>query len=308
MTGHLDQDIRQQNGAGLNGATNIIDSHVHFYDPTRVEGVPWPAKGDALLFRPMLPANYHSRIGADAVSRVVAIECSPWIRDNDWLLELASNNDFLAGVVGNLEIGAPQFAERLSRLVKFPKFRGIRVRHSILRQGLLRPPFIAGLQLLAQHDLSLDIYGGPELLLDLVKLKAMVPDLRVVVNHVANLTKAAMDRTRDWGKRLTVASALPLTFCKISALIEGVDGTGGTVLHDASPYTPLLDAAWNAFGADRLLYGSNWPVCERVATLAVVQSIPTEYFLRKGGVAANKVFSENATIAYQLPCAPMKKE
>src|SRR3954454_16774698 len=89
-------------GASPRQAASSIDTHTHFYDPTRKEGVPWPGKGDKVLYRPVLPKEFKKLAAPFGVTGTVVVEASPRVEDNQWLLDLARDEPFLVGVVGRL--------------------------------------------------------------------------------------------------------------------------------------------------------------------------------------------------------------
>src|SRR3954469_1401445 len=131
----------------------VIDAHTHFYDPTRPGGVPWPAKGDKALYRPVLPAEYEKLARPLGGVRTVVVEASPWVEDNQWLLDLAAKDKFLVGVVGHLDPAADDFETNLRRFARDPLFRGIRISHDDLRAGLTGK-LVERCQLLVDHDLA----------------------------------------------------------------------------------------------------------------------------------------------------------
>src|SRR5437868_5354980 len=104
----------------------IIDSHVHLYDPMRPQGVPWPNPKQTTIYRRFLPADYRKIVKPFGVVGMIAMECSPWVEDNYWVLDVAAKDPIVVGTVGNLHPGKPDFSEHLSRLQKNPLFRGIR--------------------------------------------------------------------------------------------------------------------------------------------------------------------------------------
>src|ERR1041385_4920670 len=106
----------------------IIDTHTHFYDPTRPQGVPWPEPTDELLYRRVLPEDYKALAVPEGVTGTVVVEASQWVEDNDWILGLAAEEPFIVGFVGNLQPGAEGFGENLDRFAANPLFRGIRPR------------------------------------------------------------------------------------------------------------------------------------------------------------------------------------
>ncbi|HEY3790024.1 MAG TPA: amidohydrolase family protein, partial [Urbifossiella sp.] len=114
----------------------IIDTHTHFYDPTRPEGVPWPGQDDKLLFRKVLPDEFKKLAKPHGVTGTVVVEASPRVEDNQWLLDLAKDEPFLVGIVGRLLPGDEEFAKHLKRFAKNPLFRGIRWSEQEAREAL----------------------------------------------------------------------------------------------------------------------------------------------------------------------------
>jgi L-fuconolactonase len=109
------------------GAT-VIDAHTHFYDPTRPEGVPWPTREEKLLYRRVLPKDYRALAVPRPVAGTVVVEASPWVEDNQWVLDLAAKEPFIVGLVGNLPVGTKQFAGHLKRFAANKLFCGLRIR------------------------------------------------------------------------------------------------------------------------------------------------------------------------------------
>ncbi|HEX3656611.1 MAG TPA: amidohydrolase family protein [Pirellulales bacterium] len=275
----------------------IIDAHVHFYDPTRPEGVPWPNKNDPVLFRKTLPADFR-RAAGPAVQGTIVVEASPWLEDNQWLLDLADRETLIVGIVGHLEPATPSFAGQLERFAKHRLFRGIRVNGKRLASA--DPSSLANdLKRLADHDLELDVNGGPDMLPTVLSVARRFPWLRVVVNHLANTPIDGKAPPREWQNGMAAVGACPNVFCKVSALVEKVQPRAAAVPESVDYYRPVLDVAWNAFGADRLIYGSNWPVSRRFATYPTVQRIAVEYFRQRGADALKKFLSLNAAKAYK---------
>lgn len=277
----------------------IIDTHTHFYDPLRPGGVPWPGKGDKQLHRPTLPADYLAQPVPQPVTGTVVVEASPLVEDNQWILDLAAKNPFIVGFVGNLKPGEDAFAGHLKRFAANRLYRGIRVNEGALRTGLANAAFVTDIRRLADADLELDVNGGPTLLPEVARLARELPTLRIVINHLANTRIDGKTVAPTWRADLEAAAKFPRVFLKVSALVEGTGKNDGTAPLDVEFYRPWLDVAWNAFGPDRLIYGSNWPVSERFAKLATVQGIVHDYFSARGREALEKFFARNALTAYQ---------
>jgi len=277
----------------------LIDVHTHFYDPTRKEGVPWPGKGDKVLYRPVLPKEFADLAKPHGVTRTVVVEASPWVEDNQWLLTLANENDAIAGVVGRLLLTDADFAKHLARFAKHPLYRGIRVSAGELAAALKDDKQLDRLKALSDNTLTLDLNGGHETFLLAAKVAERFPKLRVVVNHMGNPLVDGKEPTEEWRK--AVAGALgDNVYCKLSALVDGTRKRDAASA-DLTFYTPVLDVIWKRFGADRLLFGSNWPVSDLYAKYATVYALASKYVEGKGGAAFARVFGTNAVNAYQLP-------
>lgn len=300
--------IASGHGMAAEPVDTIVDTHTHFYDPTRPEGVPWPGKNDQVLYRPVLPAEYQALTKAHHVTGTVVVEASPLVEDNQWILDLADRNPFILGLVGHLSPGTADFAGHLQRFAKHNRFRGIRVGHSAVKSGLSEKRFLTDVQRLADHDLELDINGGPDMLPDIARLAKALPALRIVINHVANVRIDGQAPPREWVAGMEACAASDRVFCKVSALVEGARRDDQSAPEELSYYVPVLDVVWKAFGADRLIYGSNWPVSARFAPYAQVQKIVSEYFQGKGRGAYEKFFWKNALAAYKWPAGQAAPE
>ncbi len=275
----------------------VIDAHTHFYDPQRPQGVPWPAKNDAVLYKKTLPADL-KRV-APRVTGTVVVEASPWLEDNQWILDLADRESLIVGFVGHLDPGTPGFADYIRRFSRHRLFRGIRIQGQGLPQQLDQPDFVRGLELLADNDLALDVNGSPTILPGVFQLAKRLPTLRVVINHVANVRVDGQTPPADWLAGIQAVAKHPQVYCKVSALVEGVRPAGMRPPADPEFYQPVLDALWDTLGEDRLIYGSNWPVCEKYAPYATVQHIVAAYLQAKSSQIREKFFSRNALAAYK---------
>lgn len=280
-------------------SSTIIDAHAHFYDPTRPQGTPWPAKNNTVLYRPVLPEEYRKMTRPFGITGTIVVEASPWVEDNQWVLDLAAKEPIIVGTVGNLEPGKPDFRAHLDRLHQNPLFRGIRFGSlwgRSLAVELPKPEFIAGLKALAGAELELDTVGGPPILPVVVRLTDQVPNLRVVIDHLP------FDPPKDEPARAAYQAALrelekrPQVYAKVS---EVVRRSGDRVPEDAGYYRLALDELWEVFGPDRLIYGSNWPVSDLTAPYRTVFKVVREYFAAKGAEASEKYFWKNSVAAYR---------
>jgi predicted TIM-barrel fold metal-dependent hydrolase len=278
---------------------SLIDAHTHFYDPTRAQGVPWPPRDDKLLYRRVLPQDYRGLPVPQAVTGTVVVEASPWLEDNQWVLDLAAHNPFIVGFVGNLPIGTKQFGGHLKRFAANKIFRGIRIGDRKLEGAPDTAAFISDLKLLADHDLSLDLVGRREILPFANRLAKEVPGLRIIIDHLADVAVDGNAPPSDWVKQMRVLARRPNVYCKVSGLVEGTGRSEGSAPREVEFYRPALDAMQKMFGPERLIYASNWPVSERFAPLATVQGIVADYFRSHGRRAEEHVFELSAEAAYR---------
>ena len=277
----------------------IVDTHTHFYDPERPQGVPWPGKDDKSLYRRVLPEHFRAFAKPLGVTGTVIVEASPWVEDNQWVLDIAANDPFVLGLVGNLTPGKPEFAGHVKRFAANKLFRGIRVNSGALKAGLDSPEFLADIKRLEEADLELDINGGPELLPLVDQLATKLPNLRIVINHLANVRIDGPNLNAEWQAGMQAAARHKQVFLKVSALVESAARDGRMAPQDPQYYVPILESVWKTWGEDRLIYGSNWPVSDRAGDYKTVLKIVTEFFQSKGTAAAEKFFAKNAQAAYK---------
>jgi len=278
----------------------IIDTHIHLFDPTRPQGVPWPEKSDAVLYKPALPERYRRVTKGLGIVGAIEVEASPWLEDNQWVLDVAAKDKIIVGTVGDLEPDKPDFRKNLDRFHRNPLFRGIRygnLWNRNLGEQLSRPDFISDLKALADANLALDSANpDPGLIEALVRLTDRVPGLRVVVDHLPQLDPPTEKRARDaYQHNLRELGKRPQVYVKVSEVLRRVDGR---VPIDLDFYKPRLDEIWEIFGRDRLLYGSDWPNSDKWGTYPQVLSIVRDYFTSKGRAVAEKFFWKNSVKAY----------
>ena len=274
----------------------IIDTHTHFYDPARPQGVPWPSPDDAFLYRRVLPENYTVLAMPEGVTGTVVVEASEWVEDNQWVLNLAENEPFIVGFVGNLQPGLEDFGSNLERFAANPLFRGIRPRGANI-ETFQQGKSLGDIEKLAEKDLELDLLIGTGELPDVAFLAQRIPELRLVINHIAGVRINGQEPDSEWVKGMQMAAEQANVYCKVSGLVEVTQDKPAP--DDVGYYTPTLDVLWDAFGEDRLVYGSNWPVSARFADYATMQRMVMEYFKTKGQEATEKYFWQNSKTAYK---------
>jgi predicted TIM-barrel fold metal-dependent hydrolase len=294
-------------GVALNGVSAsaaqipIIDCHIHLFDTTRPQGVPWPDKNNPVLYKPALPDRYRAIATPLGITGAIEVEASPWLEDNQWVLDIAAKDPIIVGTVGNLEPGKPDFAKQLERFHRNRLFRGIRYGNlwdRNLGAEIQRPEFLADIKLLSRAGLTLDSANPtPDLIADVVRLTDKVPDLRVVIDHLPQMQVPAEPATRKtYQSHLHEIGKRPQIYVKISEVFRRVDGQVAT---DLKVYHSTLDEIFGVFGEDRVIFGSDWPNSDSWKPYPDVLRLVQEYFATKGPAAAEKYFWKNSVKAYR---------
>jgi predicted TIM-barrel fold metal-dependent hydrolase len=280
----------------------IIDTHIHLFDKTRPQGAFWPPKDDLVPGMSALPARYREVITSYGIVGAIAVEASPWLEDNQWVLEQAAHDSIMVGHVGFLYPGTPEFARNLERFHKNPLYLGIRYSNRENRPGFAineaidNAAFASDLKRLADASLTLDLMmtSDPDVLL---RLTDKVPSLRLIVPHLANARvpeeRAPLD---GYLARLKELAGRPHVYMKLTEVIKRVNGTVST---DLNRYRDRLDLLWGMFGEDRVMFGSDWPNSEHVGSISDVMSVAREYINGKGRAVAEKVYWRNSLAAYR---------
>jgi len=288
--------------AARDGDIPIIDTHLHLYDPTRPQGVPYPPGPNPPQ---ALPQQYREDVTPLGIVGGIKVEASPWVEDNLWVLETIKDAPIIVGMIGDLDPTKPEFREYLERYHRNKLFLGIRYGnvwpgHDLVA-AVQKPDFIENMKVFAQTGLTLEV-ANPRL--DLIeatlRLTDKVPDLRVVLGHLQ-----ALPLPTDPGVLRTYSNNLKelrkrRSYAKISGLPRAANGQPQT---DQTVYKPMLDFIWDIFGEDFLVFAAGWsrmPVTpspiERMKTnIQIMRS----YFMEKGRPAAEKFFWKNSVPAFR---------
>ncbi|MEO5953591.1 MAG: amidohydrolase family protein [Chloroflexia bacterium] len=273
----------------------IIDTHIHLFDPTRPKGIPWPPKEDKVRYKTALPPRYIDLTKGLGIVGAIELECSPWIDDNQWVLDVCAPAPIMVGMVGNIPPGEKNFRTELDKVGKNPLFLGIRYGNIWgydIGKELGKPEFIAGLKELAQRGMILDSANPDKKLLeDLRRASDLVPNLRIMIDHLPGMDD--LDKASDVLKDL---SARRQIYVKVSSVLKQKNTSGKP---NAVFYKPVLDEMWQRFGEDRVVFGSDWPNSDGFGTYQQVLSVVREYVSTKPRPVAEKYFYKNSIAAYR---------
>lgn len=249
-----------------------IDAHQHFwrYDPAEYG---WIDDSMAALTRDFLPADLQPVLSAAGFDACIAVQARQALDETRWLLQLAGEHPFIAGVVGWIDLQAESVADDLAALMPAPELVGIRhIVQSEPDDFMLRPEFQRGISVLADFDLTYDILIYPRQLPAAIALASRFPAQRFVLDHLAkpDIRRGLID---DWPRDITRLAALPNVWCKLSGLVTEADWRAWT----PEQIRPYLDVAFECFGAERLMIGSDWPVCTLAAPYQRTMSVVIDY-------------------------------
>ena len=234
-----------------------IDAHQHFWDPARFPYA-WMPPPPSPLLRPFLPEDLAPLLEQNRFDGSVAVQAHTSLDETDWLLQLARDNPRVKGVVGWVDLQDPQLGTTLDRLQRDPKFRGVRhpVHDEADHAWLLRPAVLQGLRELARRKIPYDLLIRPPHLSLIPQLVEQVPDLRLVIDHIAK-PRIAAQQMDPWSEDLATVARLPQVYCKLSGMITEAD----PVKWESAGLAPYVQHVVRCFNPDRLMFGSDWPVC-----------------------------------------------
>jgi L-fuconolactonase len=272
-----------------------IDSHQHFwnYDPDQYPWIrpEWPIR------RSFLPEGLAVELTACQLDGCVAVQARQSLEESSWLLELADRFPFIKGVVGWVDLRAPDVAGQLGKLAAHPKFVG--VRHVLQDEAdddyMLEGTFQRGILQLRQFDLTYDLLIFPRQLPAAIQLASAHPQQPFVLDHIAK-PPIKEGRLDPWRGHIGKLAALPNVWCKVSGLITEADWRGWQPAH----FRPYLEVVFEAFGADRVMFGSDWPVALLAGTYQQAFELARAFVRPSGAGIEAKFFGGNAASFYNL--------
>ena len=272
-----------------------IDSHQHFwkFDPIRDA---WIDASMEKIARDFLPEDLKPLIDQSKIDGCVAVQADQSETETGFLLDFAGRYDFVKGVVGWVDLRSPQLSERLEHYCNNSFFKGVRHIVQAEKDGfMLQESFLKGIQQLKDFNLTFDILIFPHQLEEAVALVKKNPEQAFVLDHIAK--PYIKDKKIDqWAKHINQLAAHQNVNCKLSGLLTEADWNHW----QEEDFTAYLTVIMKAFGADRLMYGSDWPVCLLAGSYPHVVRIVENFISSLSTDDQKKIMGQNAHHFYNL--------
>ncbi|MEP7357609.1 MAG: amidohydrolase family protein [Anaerolineales bacterium] len=275
-----------------------VDAHQHFWNLSKTD-YPWLTAEHSRLYRTFHPRDLEPLIRVAGIERTVLVQACDSLEDTVSMLTQAEDYAWIGAVVGWAPL-LDHAAERhaLDRLGRHPKFRGIR--HLIHGEAdpdwVVQPPVIEGLRILADYGLAFDVAAAyPNHLKHVPVLAEQVPSLTLIIDHLG----AAPIKDKEmggWAEQLAAAAAHPNVYAKLSGLTTAADWESWTV-GDLQPYA---DYAIEQFGAERVMFGSDWPVSLQASEYARVWEATHQMLASRPPEQIDAILGETARKVYRI--------
>ena len=274
----------------------IIDSHQHFwiYNPVRDA---WIDDTMKILQRDFLPEHLSPILNELSINGTISVQADQSEDETEFLLDLAQKNKFILGVVGWIDLKAKNVEERLEYFSSYKKLKGFR--HIVQAEPdanfLFDEKFQNGISLLNKYNFTYDILIFPHQLPSAIKFVKNNSDQKFILDHIAK-PYIRRNEIKPWARDIIELAKSPNIFCKLSGIITEADHKNWK----AEDIFPYLDIITEAFGIDRLLFGSDWPVCLLGGSYKHTLDLIKEYFKNESVETREKIFSKNAISFYGI--------
>ena len=272
----------------------FVDSHQHFweYDEKQYSWIQpgWPIR------RSYLPGELKPLLREVGFDACVAVQARQSIEESRWLLTLSEQNHFIAGVVGWVDLRSRDVGEQLLE-ISHPKLVGVRhvAQDEPDDRFLVGKEFVRGIARLKDFNLAYDLLVYPRQLAAATELVRMFPEQRFVLDHIGK-PNIRDQQLEPWRTQIRELARETNVYCKLSGMVTEANWDDWR----PSDFKPFLDVVWAAFGEDRLMIGSDWPVCLLSSAYEVVIGLIEEYLSEFSSSTQDKIYGENATRFYKL--------
>lgn len=275
-----------------------IDAHQHYWNIARGD-YGWLTPEQGILYADYLPEQLHEALASYGFERTILIQAAPTLEETEFMLSLYEKYDSIAGVVGWLDLDSPEFGEQYAKFRKHEGFVGFRpMLQDLHDQWILQTQVMKNLELVVRDEFPIDLQLRPRHLPYILEVLRVFPALRAVIDHAAKpfISEKSLD---PWKMQMTEIAAYPNVMCKLSGLVtEANQQTWGW--EDLAPY---VHHVVEVFESDRIMFGSDWPVCLTTCSYrevydALLKALPS-YLTQHDRDA---IFGCNAKRFYDLHC------
>ena len=274
----------------------IIDAHQHFWKySSKRHG--WINREMAVIRKDFLPEDLKKIYQAHSVTGCVAIQADQSEEETNFLLQLAGQYDFIKGVVGWVDLRSEDLDARLDHFSQFEKLKGFRhiVQDEADPDFLLNPTFQKGLRQLEKREFTYDILIYPHQFPAAIQTVKNLPHIPFVLDHIAkpNIKNQGIN---DWAEKIKMMALQPNVHCKISGMVTEADWASWR----QQDFIPYLDVVFESFSIERVMFGSDWPVCLLAGSFSSVLDIVKDYASGFSSSDREKLFYSNAKRFYRL--------
>lgn len=274
-----------------------IDSHQHFWKAARGD-YHWMGPAVPALCRDYLPEDLEPWLKKNEIDRTILVQAAQTVAETDFLLDLAMQHDFIAGVIGWLDMDSPNFGQQLELYAKKQEFLGLRPMLQDIPEDdwILRPRVISSLKLIADRGLPFEFLTYTRHLPHVLHALESVPNLHAVVDHISK-PEIKNRKLEPWRSLMTEVAKHGNVYCKLSGMITEADHKAW-IPDDLRPY---IEHVWESFGAERCMFGSDWPVCLLAGSYQqVIDALQTVLKPHLNPQQEAAVFGGNALRFYKL--------
>jgi len=273
-----------------------IDTHQHFWRYNDRD-YSWMGPNMESLKKDRLPADLAPLLSESGIDGTIAVQARQCIDETRFLLELANHNSFIKAVVGWVDLCSPKLEMQLEQFCYHPALRA--VRHVIHDEPddrfMMRTDFLHGISRLSKYNLAYELLLFPRHLPIACELVRLFPDQTFILDHIAKpLIKDA--KMQPWAGDIRRLATFPNVSCKISGMVTEANWSG----FEPEDFTPYLDTVLEAFGPERLMIGSDWPVCTLAAEYGQVMNIAADYIEKLSPGQQQAIWADNAIRIYQI--------
>jgi len=284
---------------------HVIDAHHHFWK-YKAADFPWITEEMETLRHEHRLAELEHELEFSGVDQVISVQCRRTDRENQFLLEQARKSDGLvAGVVGWAPLDSHELRVFLDQYIHQPMLKGVReiIDAGAAESSLTNPDFDAGIDELKRHDLTFELMVSPEQLPAVIAFADRHPDQRMALNHGGCPRIRAGEFSESWAHDIRELARRPHLYCKISGLSAdlGLDyHRGANTVQHSQLIRPYFDTMCKAFGPARLMYGSNWPLCNLTTSYPAWLTTMDDLVFALSEDEKNAIYSDTAMEFYQI--------